>query len=239
MDEEKELGIIVIGSCREYRTQFLQYSDKKVIRSILQSKSPHFDIYTSSGTIINMKFDLLRTIPSIKEVVEKAAFNIVTQHPELFAVAPPRKDSYSMSIIAHTHLMFDDGMLKLQISITRNLKNGAITQEIDIIDTHFKVIYRLDVVSGIETDEEMARWEQLGPQNDEMAAMIKKFLTETFGTSGNTIVSRHDNWSETEITTDDARKLIENGKPTLPPNTRITLLDLMQQMGNTFPFLSQ
>ena len=50
--------------------------------------------------------------------------------------------------------MFDDGD-KASNFYHKKFENGAITQEIDIIDTHFKVIYRLDVVSELRL---MKKW---------------------------------------------------------------------------------
>jgi len=134
-------------------------------------------------------------------------------------------------------VVFDDGVLQLQISLTRYKNSGELTQEIALRDSDGKKIYRLDISSGPQTDDEKNRMNSIEPVSDQMSEVMAKMIKDTYGSSGNVTVSRYDNWSETEITTDSARKLIETGEPQLPPHTRMTLWDLKQQMGNTFPLL--
>lgn len=181
--------------------------------------------------------DILRKSPSPKEQVERASMGLVRRNPHLFAVDQPLNNDFLVSISAKTDLVFDDGVLELQVSLTRYKQSGEVTQEILLRDPNGGRMYRLDISSGAQTEDERNRMNSIEPSNQQMSDAIARMLNDTYGSSGNTTVSRHDNWAETTITTDSARKLIEAGELKLPEYARMTLWDLQQKMGNNFPLL--
>ena len=156
-----------------------------------------------------------------------------------FAVDKPLNDDFLVSFTARTLLEFDDGDLELRISLTHYKQSGELTQEILLQDPDGKKLYRLDISSSPNKDDEKNRMSSLvnEVQDPKGASALSKMLADTFGTSGNTTVSGIDNWAETNITTDSARKLIEMGTPKLPEDSRMTLLEFKQRVGNSFPLL--
>lgn len=182
--------------------------------------------------------DLLRKSPGQKELVEKASMGLAAQNPQLFAIHSALDNDFLVSISTKTNLVFDDGELELQISLTRYKQSGEVTQEILLRDPEGKSMYRLDISSGPRTDDEKNRMVSIEPRDQQMSDALKRTLSHTYGRSGNTTVSRYDKWAETTITTDSARRLIEAGKPKLPINARMTLRDLQQQINNSLPLIS-
>ncbi len=184
--------------------------------------------------------DLLKFSPGPKEQIEKASNRLTQDDADKFAVDKPLNDDFLISFTARTMLEFDDGDLELRISLTKYKKSGELTQEILLQEPDGKKLYRLDISSSPKKDEEKEKMSSLVSEikDPKGANALSKMLSDTFGTSGNVTVSRIDNWAETNITTDSARKLIEVGTPKLPSNTRLTLHEFRQQMGTDFPQLN-
>ncbi len=170
--------------------------------------------------------DLLSQNPGPKELIEKASNALTTSDPHLFAVDKPLNDDYLVSFTARTMLQYDDGELELRISLTKYKKSGELTQEILLQEPNGERLYRLDISSSPKKDTEKNNMSSLVAEVEDVshAKALSKMLSDTFGISGGTTVSRIDNWAETTITTDSARQLIEVGTPKLPSDARITLL---------------
>ncbi|WKZ25616.1 MAG: hypothetical protein QY322_04525 [bacterium] len=183
--------------------------------------------------------DILTFSPGPKELIEKASNRLTQENADKFAVDKPLNDDFLISFTARTLLEFDDGDLELRISLTQYKKTGELTQEILLQEPHGKKLYRLDISSSPKKDEEKSRMTSLANEMSDKkgTSALSKMLSDTFGTSGNTTVSRMDNWAETNITTDSARQLIEIGTPKLPEDARITLLEFRQKVGQSFPLL--
>jgi hypothetical protein len=184
-----------------------------------------------------MHADILHTTPGAKELVERAAIGLVTLHPELFAVNQPLNNDCLVSLTVRTNLVFDDGILQLSISLDRYKKSGEFTQRISIANPDKTTIYRLDVSSGPEIDEEKEQLSSIVEERKNMAEAITAMLNDSYDTSQKYTIRRSDNYAETDITTDSARRLIETGGLQLPSDTRMTLYELKQKLGTMFPLL--
>lgn len=180
--------------------------------------------------------DILQTNIGPKERVEKLAFDLVEEKPELFAVTDPLNTKFLTSVSAWTDLCFDDGIIEMHLSITRNKETGELTEEIILRDLNTReALYRLDICSGPDVDKKKKAMDLFSESSQKTPIWILKTMGDTFGTINGTIISRYDNWSETTITTENAEKIIKLGKPKLPAHTRDTLLDLKRRMGKIFP----
>ena len=147
-----------------------------------------------------------------KELVEMAVGELLRKSPEFFSVDEPLRNGFMFSFSATGNLVFDDGAIRLRVSLSKYKSGDEITQEILLRDPSGNILYRLDINSGSKVEEEKGRISSVETGNEEVKKAISRMLHDSYGVSNGVTVSRYDNWAETEITTESALNFIKNGK---------------------------
>lgn len=162
---------------------------------------------------------------------EQAVSGLVKTRPDLFAVDPLLQNDFTSQIRCRTDIEYQNKKYQVSVGIANRADDEYLHDEILLFDEEGEIIYRMDIVTGTEAIKRKRESQQAVQSLSAIPESHQKQINknrDTFSLREGIQIARLDNWAETQISADEARKIIEGGQVTLPENASMTLEQLLK-----------